>query len=139
MSLTCLCAEYCLEGSQLVLQHVSSAILCGLEMMRLNRALYQRGSVWWRINGACACRGVDFGSVYASKTFQLRNGRRVLLGWVYETAAGCEAECSTGTNFTYSLVSGASSQLACIIDSCSTRELPQPTGRSGINTMHLLC
>ena len=57
-----------------------------------------------------ACRGVDFGSVYASKTFQLRDGRRVLLGWVYETAAGCEAECSTGTNFTYSLVSDSGLQ-----------------------------
>ena len=53
---------------------------------------------------------MDFGSVYASKTFQLRDGRRVLLGWVYETAAGCEAECSTGTNFTYSLVSDGSFQ-----------------------------
>ncbi len=72
------------------------------------------GPWFWKVSclslveGACACRGVDFGSVYASKTFQLRDGRRVLLGWVYETAAGCEAECSTGTNFTYSLVSGCS-------------------------------
>ena len=54
-----------------------------------------------------ACRVVDFGSVYASKTFRLRDGRRVLLGWVYETAAGCESQCSTGTNFTDSLVSPA--------------------------------
>ena len=48
---------------------------------------------------------VDFGSIYASKTFKLKDGRRVLLGWAYETAAGCESECSTGTNFTNSLVS----------------------------------
>ena len=51
------------------------------------------------------CRVVDFGSIYASKTFKLKDGRRVLLGWAYETAAGCESECSTGTNFTNSLVS----------------------------------
>ncbi len=48
---------------------------------------------------------VDFGSIYASKTFKLKDGRRVLLGWAYETTAGCESECSTGTNFTNSLVS----------------------------------
>ena len=42
--------------------------------------------------------------MYASKTFKLRDGRRMLLGWVYETAAGCESQCSTGTNFTDSLV-----------------------------------
>lgn len=54
---------------------------------------------------------VDFGSVYASKTFKLKDGRRLLLGWVYETAVGCEAECSTGTNFTDSLV-GADTMLA---------------------------
>ncbi len=47
---------------------------------------------------------VDFGSVYASKTFRVRDGRRLLLGWVYETAAGCESQCSAGTNFTNSLV-----------------------------------
>ena len=51
------------------------------------------------------CRVIDFGSIYASKTFKLKDGRRVLLGWAYETAAGCESECSTGTNFTNSLVS----------------------------------
>ena len=55
----------------------------------------------------CCCRVVDFGSIYASKTFKLKDGRRVLLGWAYETAAGCESECSTGTNFTNSLVSSS--------------------------------
>ncbi len=59
-------------------------------------------------------RVVDFGSVYASKTFKLKDGRRLLLGWVYETAVGCEAECSAGTNFTDSLV-GADIMLASYI------------------------
>ena len=49
-------------------------------------------------------RAVDFGSVYASKSFRTEDGRRVLLGWAFETAAGCVEQCSLGTNFTDSLV-----------------------------------
>ena len=60
---------------------------------------------------------VDFGSIYASKTFKLRDGRRLLLGWVYETAAGCEAECSAGTNFTDSLVSAKSHAVDTLLPS----------------------
>ena len=82
---------------------------------------------------------MDFGSVYASKTFQLQDGRRVLLGWVYETAAGCEAECSTGTNFTYSLVSGASSQLAYTINFAECLCNDRPTRCSSINMSCLVC
>lgn len=82
---------------------------------------------------------MDFGSVYASKSFQLRDGRRVLLGWVYETAAGCEAECSTGTNFTHSLVSGASSQLAYTRTLQSAYAMYRLACGSGINTSCLSC
>lgn len=52
----------------------------------------------------CGCRVVDFGSVYASKSFATEDGRRVMLGWAFETAAGCVEQCSLGTNFTNSLV-----------------------------------
>ncbi|KAK9814046.1 hypothetical protein WJX73_010187 [Symbiochloris irregularis] len=41
---------------------------------------------------------LDFGSVYASTTFDAR-GRRLWAGWVYETAAGCTGTCSEGTAF----------------------------------------
>ena len=42
--------------------------------------------------------------MYASKSFPTEDGRRVMLGWVFETAAGCVEQCSLGTNFTSSLV-----------------------------------
>ncbi|EIE20550.1 hypothetical protein COCSUDRAFT_67413 [Coccomyxa subellipsoidea C-169] len=48
-------------------------------------------------------QSVDYGSIYASKTFATSDGRRVLLGWVFETSAGCVEQCSAGTNFTDSL------------------------------------
>lgn len=46
----------------------------------------------------------DHGTVYASKSFRTSNGRRVWWGWAYETAAGCEQLCGTGTPFTDALV-----------------------------------
>lgn len=48
---------------------------------------------------------MDYGSVYASKSWEALDGRRLWIGWVYETAAGCTQQCSQGTPFTKSLVS----------------------------------
>jgi len=56
------------------------------------------------ISVLCCCRSIDYGSVYASKTFQTQDGRRVWMGWVFETSSGCVEQCSAGTNFTDSLV-----------------------------------
>ena len=39
-----------------------------------------------------ACRQVDYGSVYASTTFDAK-GRRLWAGWVYETSANCSNTC----------------------------------------------
>lgn len=46
----------------------------------------------------------DWGSVYASKTFATRNGRRIWWGWAYETAVGCTEMCSQGTPLTDAMV-----------------------------------
>ena len=43
---------------------------------------------------------LDHGFVYASKSFSLSDGRRVVLGWAYEDAAGCTELCADGTPFT---------------------------------------
>ncbi|CAL8464935.1 g4470 [Coccomyxa elongata] len=48
-------------------------------------------------------QSVDYGSIYASKTFATNDGRRVWMGWVFETSTGCVEQCSGGTNFTDSL------------------------------------
>ncbi len=45
-------------------------------------------------------RLLDFGSVYASKSFALRDGRRLWLGWSFETSKGCDRQCSLGTPLT---------------------------------------
>lgn len=49
------------------------------------------------------CRIIDHGAIYASKTWQAADGRRLWLGWVFETAAGCKQQCSSGTPFTQNL------------------------------------
>ena len=80
-----------------------SVAYCRLAVAKRCNHRLQRfyGSVAYR-------RSVDYGSIYASKTFATKDGRRVLLGWVFETAAGCVEQCSAGTNFTDSLVRHAS-------------------------------
>lgn len=49
-------------------------------------------------------RLLDWGSVYASKTFPTSDGRRIWWGWAYETAVGCTEMCSQGTPFTDAMV-----------------------------------
>ncbi|MEW5308893.1 MAG: hypothetical protein WDW38_000814 [Sanguina aurantia] len=43
---------------------------------------------------------LDYGAVYASKSFLLEDGRRLWLGWVYEDSVGCSESCAKGTPFT---------------------------------------
>ena len=50
------------------------------------------------------CNRVDYGSVYASKSWRAEDGRRLWMGWVFETLAGCFQQCSSGTPFTTSQV-----------------------------------
>ncbi|DBB18751.1 hypothetical protein WJX82_009075 [Trebouxia sp. C0006] len=45
-------------------------------------------------------RLLDYGSIYASKSFELDDGRRLMMNWVFETSVGCSGQCSAGTAFT---------------------------------------
>ncbi len=44
-------------------------------------------------------------AVYASKSFELDDGRRLMMNWVFETSVGCSGQCSAGTAFTIASVS----------------------------------
>ena len=57
------------------------------------------------------CRQLEFGDIYASKSWEDADGRRLMLGWAFETAAGCTQQCSAGSPFTDSLVSLSGMQL----------------------------
>lgn len=50
-------------------------------------------------------RMIDYGAVYASKTWRASDGRRLWLGWVYETSPGCYQTCAMGSPFVDSMVS----------------------------------
>ncbi|KAK9833773.1 hypothetical protein WJX74_005433 [Apatococcus lobatus] len=45
-------------------------------------------------------QAVDYGLVYASKFWRDAAQRQLWMGWTFETSAGCDQACSTGTNFT---------------------------------------
>ncbi len=47
---------------------------------------------------------LDWGSLYASKTFATQDGRRIWWGWAYETSVGCVEMCSQGTALTDAMV-----------------------------------
>ena len=51
-----------------------------------------------------ACRLIDFGSVYASKTFRTNDNRTMWMGWVFETSTGCTEQCSAGSPLTQAWV-----------------------------------
>lgn len=44
-------------------------------------------------------RVIDYGSIYASKSWAAADGRRLWLGWVYEDSKGCTELCADGTPF----------------------------------------
>ena len=44
-------------------------------------------------------------AVYASKSFELDDGRQLMMNWVFETSVGCSGQCSAGTAFTNASVS----------------------------------
>ncbi len=44
-------------------------------------------------------------AVYASKSFEVDDGRRLMMNWVFETSVGCSGQCSAGTAFTNASVS----------------------------------
>lgn len=48
----------------------------------------------------CDGRLIDFGSVYASKTFRTNDNRTIWMGWVFETSIGCTEQCSAGSPLT---------------------------------------
>jgi hypothetical protein len=48
---------------------------------------------------------LDHGEVYASKAFRAADGRIIWWGWAFESSAGCEGMCGSGTPFTQALVS----------------------------------
>ena len=50
-------------------------------------------------------RLLDYGSVYASKSFRLDDGRQLMMSWIFETSVGCDQMCSSGTPFTNASVS----------------------------------
>ncbi|KAK9835357.1 hypothetical protein WJX81_004418 [Elliptochloris bilobata] len=43
---------------------------------------------------------IDFGSVYASKSFRTNDNRTIWMGWVFETSTGCSEQCSAGSPLT---------------------------------------
>lgn len=47
---------------------------------------------------------LDHGEVYASKAFKAADGRIIWWGWAFESSAGCEGMCGSGTPFTQALV-----------------------------------
>ncbi|KAL3134801.1 hypothetical protein ABBQ32_007784 [Trebouxia sp. C0010 RCD-2024] len=49
---------------------------------------------------AYAPRALDYGAVYASKSFKLDDGRQLMMSWVLETSVGCTEQCTKGTAFT---------------------------------------
>ena len=59
-------------------------------------------------------RLLDYGSVYASKSFKVDDGRQLMMSWIFETSVGCDQMCSSGTPFTNASVSSLT-LLCCLL------------------------
>lgn len=77
--------------------------------------------------GPDAPRLIDFGSVYASKTFRTNDNRTIWVGWVFETSTGCTEQCSAGSPLTQAWVRPHYPPLpACLPCGVSARRLRCP-------------